>query len=233
MFPAMTLSTRALGLFCGLLSASLGLELSVQAQDVHHPLDHRVPTGVAGRWSALTRTSAFGAVQPVQFHLPGTGMVTFYLGSPQHAVPVNAPAQAGLSVGFTYRVRISNLPEFPGIEIYPTVELLDRLHAPAGLEQEFPVPIQITEADIQTVLQDQMVTKVIYVEQPDLAAPIDQNQPAGYSRVETLPPAANLLQAADLRGRPMAIVRIGGRIPDPRAPGDEFYSQSPVQLLQK
>jgi hypothetical protein len=107
------------------------------------------------------------------------------------------------------------------------VEILDRLHPPPGLALEFPVLIEITTDDIETVLQDRMVTKVIYLEQPDLAAPGNHE---GKVRVENLPPSTNLLQAADLRGRPMAIVRMGGRVPDPRAPCDEFFSQSPLLI---
>ncbi|SFI47894.1 hypothetical protein [Planctomicrobium piriforme] len=200
---------------------------SLQAQDRHLPLDHRAPTGVAGRWSALTKPGIAGAPQPVRFTLPGAGVVSFYSGSPHHPVPFAAPAQAGLGVGYVYRIRISDMPDYPGIELFPTVELIDRLHPPAGLEQEFPIPVQITAEDIETVLQDRMVTKVIYLEQPDLAAPVEQTEGA---RIENLPPVVNLLQAADLRGRPMAIIRMGGRIPDPRGTTDEFFSSSPLQL---
>src|SRR5690606_21111889 len=113
------------------------------------------------------------------------------------------------------------MPEFPGVELYPTVEILDRLHPPVDLANEFPIPVELTLTEIETVLRDQMVTKVIYLEQPDLAIPVEQ---ANGIHTEDLPATVNLLKAADLRGRPMAILRIGGRIPDVNAPGDEFYS---------
>lgn len=119
------------------------------------------------------------------------------------------------------------MPEFPGVEIFPTIELLDRLHPPAELAQEFPIPVELSEEEIQIVLQDRMITKIVYLEQPDLAFPAEQT---GAIRNETLSPRDNLMQAADQRGRPLAIIRIGGRIPDPRSPTDEFFSQSPLML---
>jgi hypothetical protein len=166
-----------------------------------------------------------GAMQPVRIGLPSEGTVTFYEGSARNSRVLTAPAQAGMQVGSVYRFRISDLPEFPGVELFPTVEILDRLHPPPGLELEFPLPIEITMDDVEIVLQDRMVTKVVYLEQPDLAAPVTQQ---GKVRVENLPPSTNLLQAADVRGRPMAIVRMGGRVPDLRAPCDDFFSQSPL-----
>ncbi len=216
-------------LFCSAVTVTVIAGSSLCAQDKTVLLDHRAPTGVAGRWSALTRPGIAGAPQPIKVTVPTTGQITFYAGSPQRGFQMPAPAMAGFGVGYVYRVKISDMPEFPGVELYPTIELLDRLHPPAGYELEFPVPIQITEEEIETVMKDQMVTKVVYLEKPDFAFPVVQT---GGARIENLPPSDNLLQAADLRGRPMAIVRIGGRIPDPHSPKDEFFSQSPLHLLR-
>jgi len=214
-------------LICSLCLCSALVTGTLQAQDRYQPLDHRAPTGVAGRWSALVKPGTAGLPQQVRISLPTSGTVTFYAGSPQNLVPVETPAQAGLGVGYVYRFRISHLPEFPGVELFPTVEILDRLHAPAELASEFPIPIEINAEEIEIVLQDRMVTKVIYLEHPDLAFPIEQT---GAIRIEKLRPQENLLQAADQRGRPLAIIRMGGRIPDPGAPTDEFFSQSPLML---
>jgi hypothetical protein len=125
-------------------------------------------------------------------------------------VSVAAPAQVGLAVGRTYRVKISQMPEFPGMEFYPTLEILDRLHPPSGREEEFPVPIDFTQEEIEMALQGSLVTRVIYLEQPQLAVPIPIGQPVP---ARTLPAHANLLAEADQLGRPMAIVRLGGRLP--------------------
>lgn len=214
-----------------LLGANLVLGATAFAQDKvagkYYPLDHRQPVGMAGRWSALTKPDFQGYFQPVKISLPSTGEVAFYMGSPNNVAPYGAPAKVGFAPGYSYRVKISGMPEFPGVELYPTIELIDRLHAPENLRDQFPVPIEITAEEVELALQDRMITKVVYLEQPDRAPPIAAEN---VLRTEDLAAKANLLEAADIRGRPIAIVRIGGRIPDANASTDEFHSTAPVQL---
>lgn len=195
---------------------------------MHYPFTHRHPTGVNGRVSVLTRPAIIHAVQPVRVSLPSEGRITFFCGSPHHQQVMSSPAQPGMVPGFVYRLRISDLPDHPGVELYPTIELLDRLHPPPGLAQEYPIPIEITDEEIEIALQERMVTKVIYLEQPDLARPIEQTSG---TLTEDVNPQANLLKVADMKGRPMAILRIGGRVPDPNSPVDEYYSRSPIYFL--
>ena len=194
----------------------------------YYPLDHRKPVGEVGRWNAIIRPSVANYIQPVQVQLPTAGEVSFYRGGSQGAVALPAPAQAGMQVGHAYRIKISNLPNYPGVELFPTVELLGRLHPPIELKDKYPVPIEITAEEIETAINDQMVTKVIYLEQPQLANPTRQVD--GQMHVEALDTEVNLLEAADMRGRPIAILRLGGRIPDPQSSEDEFYSTSPIVL---
>ena len=220
---------RSLALTALALVALTGLT-SVQAQErsgKYYPLDHRKPVGEAGRWQVIAHPGIQHYVQPVQIKLPSTGEISFYQGGSPSAVQ-EAPAQAGMQVGYAYRVKIANIPEHPGLEIYPTIELLGRLHPPMELKDKYPVPVEITDEEIEAVMNDQMVTKVIYLEQPQLANPTHQVD--GKMHNESLDTEVNLLEAADQRGRPIAILRIGGRIPDPQSREDEFYSASPITL---
>ena len=216
------------------LFITLACLTSVQAEERvgrtgrYYPLDHRKPLGEVGRWSVIARPSVANYVQPVQVQLPTTGEVSFYRGGAEGGVTLAAPAQAGMQVGHAYRIKISNLPDHPGVELFPTIELLGRLHPPVELKDKYPVPIEITAEEIETVVKDQMVTKVIYLEQPQLATPTRQVN--GKQHVESLETEINLLEAADQRGRPIAILRIGGRLPDPSSPEDEFYTSSPIEL---
>ena len=201
----------------------------VQAQGKtgkYYPLDHRKPVGEAGRWQVIAQPGIQHYVQPVQIKLSTTGEVSFYQGGSQSSVTHAAPAQAGMQVGYAYRVKIANIPEHPGLEFYPTIELLGRLHPPTELKDKYPVPVEITEEEIEAVMNDQMVTKVIYLEQPQLANP--SRQVGGKMHIESLDTEINLLEAADQRGRPIAILRIGGRIPDTNATEDEVDSTRPI-----
>lgn len=195
----------------------------------YFPLDHRVP-GMAGRWARTIPPHPGASVQQVRIELPSVGLVSFFDGSATNAVLTQAPSQAGLMVGQTYRIRISGMPEFPGVELYPSIELIDRLHPPAGREQEFPIPIQLTAEDIAIALDERLVTKVVYLEQPQIADPQPAAQPL---RIVDLPASANLLEAADRRGRAMAIIRLGGRVPSLHDPHDHRFFDGPAPVVRQ
>lgn len=199
-------------LFAALILWSLTGGLAIAQQSGYYfPLDHRQPQGTAGRWAVTIDRCLENTTQYVRIVLPSSGRVTFVGGDGIQEVA--APAQAAMFVGHLNRIRISDLPEFPGVELFPTIEVIDRLHPPADLAEQFPIPIEITPEEIAAALNNQLVTKVVYLEQPDLAAPIAQGD---LSRVEDIHPSLNLLEAADMNGRPMAIIRLGGRRFDSR-----------------
>lgn len=212
----------------GLIIAILHSSAMAQQQTGRfYPLDHRQVPGTAAQWQAIAKPGLYGYMQPVRISLPGDATVSYFNGSPHANTDLQAPAQARMMVGHVYRVRLSAIAGHPGLELFPTIEVLDRLHPPEGKLDTFPIPIEITEEELTAAAQDRLVTKVIYLEHPQTAAPVtDVNQ----RRVEEFDPRLNLLEAADVRGRPMAILRMGGRIPDPNAPTDEFYSTSPLQI---
>lgn len=195
----------------------------------YFPLDQTMAPGVAGRWAGI-RPGFVPAMQPVRVDLGELGgQVTFFSGPEGASTILPAPATAGLCVGFVYRVKISELKDFPGVELYPTIELIDRLHPPRGREVEFAVPITLTSEEISAALDGRLVTKVIYLEQPDRAAPIANTTAA---RTQLARPRDNTLALADEAGRPMVIVRLGGRLPDAAAIHSGFYgSGAPVQFL--
>lgn len=196
----------------------------------YFPLDQTTAPGVAGQWSTAGRRGQPCALQLIRVELPGEGgRVGFYTQPEGGEVQLEAPAAAAMQVGSVYRLKISDMPERPGVELYPTVELLDRLHPPRGREAEFPVPISFTEQEIRYAIQGRLVTKVIYLEQPDRAAAV-RNTAAARTRIAD--PRENVLAAADEAGRPMAIVRLGGRVPDPNVPEPGFFGTgAPIQFL--
>ena len=77
--------------------------------------------------------------------------------------------------------------------------------------QRYPIEIQLDAEDFKTALNGQMVTRVIYLEDPqtavaDLQTP-DTNVPFEVSEFQ------DPLAVADEYGRPVAIVRIGSLTP--------------------
>jgi len=216
-------------LLAGLLALLFSSTASAQfkgAEGRYHPLNQQTPPGTAGLWSAIMNPAAARYHQPVRVELPRGGQVTFFAGPERRAVAQPAPAVAGVAVGHVYRLRISDMPQYPGIDLFPTIEILDRLHPPAGKLFDFPVPVQITPDEIDLALQGNLVTKVIYLEQPQLADPRPQSDLVGATVVAA---NQNALVEADRRGRPMVILRMGGRVPS-RQDGDARFFGSGAKI---
>jgi hypothetical protein len=117
-----------------------------------------------------------------------------------------------MQVGSVYHLKVINIPFHEGFEVYPTVEVINRLYAPPGQQSRFAVPIQLTQAELELALSGLMVTRVIYLEDPALAlAAVDDRDS---QRFFDVPPDEDPLRVADRLGRPMAILRMGSRIPD-------------------
>lgn len=194
----------------------------------HHPLSQHTPPGIAAGWLNGLRGYDPAWIQPLQITVEGGGVVEVFAGNSAPMAVAQTPALVGVNVGHLYRLRLSELPQLPDEDIYPTIELLDRLHPPAGREAEFPIPIVITQADIRVALSGQLVTRVIYLEQPQLAQTLD---PLHRELPQSVPPNENALKEADRLGRPMAIIRIGGRKPSVNSQAGFFGNGGSVQLI--
>lgn len=215
---------------CYILASASIVEAQRQftGQPHYQPLNQATPPGVAGQWAGALGRADMHYFQPVQIKLPGGGKVTLTQPQTRQKYDLSAPAQAGFLVGPLYRFRISEIPEFPGVELYPSIELIDRLHPPAELKQKYPVPIEITREDIVSAMNDRLVTKIIYLEQPELAIPKSQQ---GSIHEERVSQSKNLMTEADLRGRPVVILRLGGRIPSPEEMyADPMRPPAPIEL---
>lgn len=192
------------------------------------PLNQMTPPGTAAQWATQLGKATPEYFQPVRVSLPTTGTVTFYEGSPERAYDVVAPAQAGLLVGRMYRLRISGMPEFPGVDFYPSIELIDRLHPPLGKAEEFPVEFELTPEEFEWAASGRLMTKVVYLEQPNR---VPATMLESKERIKTIEPFQNVIAEADLLGRPVAIVRLGGRTPDPNQPEPAFYGPGgPIRI---
>ncbi len=188
--------------------------------DYFQPLNQHLPPGTAASWARTAGRATPMYFQPIRFELPGLGTVTMFDQARNRPVSLPAPAQVGFAVGHVYRLRISHMPEFPGIELYPSIEVLDRLHPPDGLRDRFPVPVDFTRDEIELALDGRLVTRVVYLEQPQFAVPRALDKPMS---VLTFPERENLFAEADRRGRPLVIIRIGGRLPSVHGPDPGFF----------
>jgi len=209
-------------LMLGLASTSA----SAQTQ-YHQPLNQRTPPGQSAAWMNVIRRYSESWMQPMQVEIDGGGTVEVYSGSSQSVGIGTSPCIVAGNAGHLYRLKISSMPGFPELDLYPTIELLDRMHPPQGREDEFPIPIILHKEDMEMARRGQLVTRVIYLEQPQIAQVVD---PLRREIAQTVLPSENALQQADVLGRPMAILRIGGRAPSVNTSRSYFGTGGAVQV---
>ena len=177
----------------------------------YHSMHHGVmPPGAIGSLQLARGGPLPGYFQPVQIKGP-PGVVIAMAESGTFAEPETAPIRVGLLIGQVYRFRVMNIPLNPGAEVFPTIEVVDRLYPPEGLEYRFPIVVELSHDDIMTALSGKFLTKVIYLEDPGMAVPT--GHPEGAQPSFDIAPGHNPLEVADEVGRPVAILRMGAIMP--------------------
>lgn len=197
-----------------------------QKRDVHYLHHGNMPPGAIGGGQLQRGGPLPGFHQPVAIKTPAGVRVSLAAGGafePSQA----SPRRAGMLIGQVYRMRVTGIPMRPGVEVYPTVEVIDRLYAPVGQELRFPIPIELTLADLNLAADGKYVTRVVYVEDPRRALPIATNKEKPIDWFEA-GRGQDPLFVADTLGRPVAIIRMGARLPDDTAaPSDQFLHGCP------
>jgi len=226
----MTITTliRVIGVIAAIASIQAFWSTVCLAQPMAHYQNWAdLPPGEIGRRQLERGGPLRGYFQPVEMLTPKGCHVAFVVDKGFQGHESNH-AKAGMLVGNVYRTRITHIPGHAGFEVYPSIEVIDRLHPPEGLEDRFPIPIEITQEDLDRVIAGEFVVRVVYLEDPTLALPQAQNGDS--QRSSDVGAGDDPLIAADRLGRPMAIVRIGARVPDELLGGIPSLAP-PIQIL--
>ncbi len=211
--PAMSRRGRVAGRIAMLLLWWLGATQSLSAQQpdarcLHHGV---MPPGAIGSQQLQHGGPLPEYYQPVEIKAPSGALISLATAG-QFDRPSASPRQVGLLVGAVYRLCVMNVRLAEGQEVFPTIEVIDRLYAPPGQESRFPIPIELTEEDLKLAIDGKFVTRVIYVEDPRNALPT-RDDPRGPTWFDAAP-GQDPLKVANGMGRPVAILRLGGRLPD-------------------
>ncbi len=224
-----SLRTAACGWAGGSLLAWAAMVSLAQAQSpgVHYFQDARTGPGIVGAgqlWrGGPVITQSF---QPVRVTVPG-GTVISIAEEGQFGEAATGELHVALLVGHAYRLKVSNIPNYEDFEVFPSIELVSHLRPPPGQQFRFPVPIDLTQEELEMAINGRLVTRVIYLEDPRLALASPEGPKE--QRVYEVPPEENVLQSADRLGRPIAILRMGSRVPDiERATGRFLFASPPV-----
>jgi hypothetical protein len=204
----------AMALFVSLFASS---RLAAQTSNVHYRYQGNEPPGAIGAWQLMRGGPLPGYFQPVEIRAPQGVLISLAVDG-NFGKQLQTPFRVGLLIAPVYRLRVTNIPLHEGEEVYPTIEVIDRLYPPAGQAVRFPIPIELTQEDLELALEGNYVTRVVYLEDPEHVLP--SGPPCKEQNWFDAGPGANPVQVADRLGRPMAIIRLGGRVPDNRSGPD-------------
>ena len=215
------------------LFATSFLAIAVEAQNHLTPRGNQAP-GALGKATQSKRQNVFGYVQPTELIVPKNSRIAYY-DKNKFAAPQKNRIKLGLRIGDVYRFKVTMIEGFEGLELYPSVEVIDRLYPAQDKYLDFPVPMQLTQEDLEDALKGQLITKIIYIEDPSKALPVKEIKDS--QRVLVVGVGEDPLLEAENLGRPVAILRLGSRTPDERkiavfgAPVVTDYATLPTKPL--
>jgi hypothetical protein len=72
------------------------------------------------------------------------------------------PSSVGLRPGYPYRLQVSGLGSKKDLTVFPKIEVYGSLVPRAGMDvAKHPVPIHITERDVESLLEGKMITNLL------------------------------------------------------------------------
>src|SRR5688572_10446062 len=115
-----------------------------QDRPVHWRHAGAMPPGAIGRQRLMRGGPLSGYCQPVEIRAPQGARIAPALGNGfDKAQPTRL--LVGLQIGPIYRFKVTEIPGHPGVEVFPTVEMVDRMYPPPGQALRFPVPVELTQ----------------------------------------------------------------------------------------
>ncbi|CAN5147649.1 hypothetical protein BH11PLA2_BH11PLA2_46270 [soil metagenome] len=134
--------------------------------------------------------------------MPGSPEAKNYMGS----------ALFGLRPGYIFRFELSNIGGKADTVLYPEVEVRGTLVLRSSMKlMENYAGIAFTARDLDRAMAGAMITKVIYLEDPEKAVPVKTTMDQPFEIPEDTEQAA--IKAAFENGRIVAVVRLGNRKP--------------------
>ncbi len=134
-------------------------------------------------------------------------------------VPLIVPGRKNFQQGGIYRLKLTNIPNREGVELYPTLEIGPATPRTEAFLAHNALPVQFTPEDFDQVLSGNFVTKVIYLPDPEY-------QELALAGVETLvstrlEPGVDPVVEADRRGAILGIIRLGNKDVEMPGSGDD------------
>lgn len=156
--------------------------------------------------AAAQRAPAPRATTQLRFLGPAGMSVGWQVGNSFAENQLVAPARYNFVQGATYRLKLTSIPGREGLTLYPSLHVYPTRPGTAAYLAHNPVPVQLTDEDLDQIVTNNFVTKVVYLpdaKYQDLAAGVEE-------LVSTrLPAGADPVDVAERRGTIMAVLRVG------------------------
>ena len=200
----------------GMTLANLGMPMGGHGGMLGGP-----PTGMPGAvnaMGALTGGGAPSAPIPVQrtevrFIEPAGMKISWFApgsdGRPGfNSQYLESPGRYNFLQAAIYRLKLSEVPNRPGVELYPTLEVVPSTGKTNTFLAHSSVPVSFTEEDFQQVAAGNFVVKVVYLPDPQFQ---DLATAGGLDEVVSsrLEPGVDPIAEAQRRGSILLIVRLG------------------------
>jgi hypothetical protein len=152
--------------------------------------------------------------------------------------PIEAPGRYNFPQAAIYRLKLSNIEGRPGLEVYPTMEVVPANPKTEAFLAHSAVPIAFTDEDFKQIAEGNYLVKVIYLPDPQF------QDVAGTGTDEILStrlePGADPIQEALRRGCILVVLRMGNvdqeapNTPPLNAPGHQAgLMTSPPAMAQQ
>lgn len=121
---------------------------------------------------------------------------------------LESPGRYNFLQAAIYRLKLSEVPNRPGVELYPTLEVVPSTGKTNTFLAHSSVPVSFTEEDFQQVAAGNFVVKVVYLPDPQFQ---DLATAGGLDEVVSsrLEPGVDPIAEAQRRGSILLIVRLG------------------------
>lgn len=148
----------------------------------------------------------------VRFLRPSGMRVSWFTQGPDgkpafSTTPLETPARYNFAQAAIYRLRLSNIEGRPGLEVYPTMEVVPSNPKTEAFLSHSSVPVEFTTEDFKQIADGNYVVKVIYLPDPQY------QDVAGTGTDEILStrlePGADPIQEALRRGSILLVIRMG------------------------
>ncbi len=121
--------------------------------------------------------------------------------------PVDAPGRYNFPQAAIYRLKLANIEGRPGLEVYPTMEVVPTNPKTESFLQHSVVPVDFTPDDFKQIAEGAYIVKVIYLPDPQF----QDGASTGTEEILStrLEPGVDPIQEACRRGSILLVIRMG------------------------